>query len=184
MIICCLDTLYLAHNLLIDEAMKDLKEKSHFPQIRLWDELVSREERGNKRSGVSHSLHFPLTRPGEGGKTAVFPKARRNQSGPSPNAVSHYETMAFPHFLENLTKAICQQAPEGDPLPKTRKTVTTFLKNNPQLEGDRYLAAMMLLCLIKYINRDPELAKATFAERLEYAGEMAAKFTAFDRLTQ
>jgi hypothetical protein len=88
--------------------------------------------------------------------------------------------MAAPHCQEDLTEAICQQAPETDPLAKTRETVATFLKDNPQLEGDRYLAAMMLLCLRKYINLDPEFAKTPFAERLKHAGEMASKFSGFD----
>ena len=86
-------------------------------------------------------------------------------------------------FLENWTKAICQQAAKGDPLPETIKVVRNFLRNNPNLESDQSLADMVLLCLRNYINADPDFAQRPFPEKLESAAEMAGKFIVFTSIT-
>lgn len=86
-------------------------------------------------------------------------------------------------FLENWTKGICQQAPKGDPLPETIKVVRNFLRNNPNLERDRRLADLVLLCLRNYINADPDFAQRSFPEKLEFAADMAGKFIVFTSIT-
>jgi hypothetical protein len=159
--------------------MKGLKEKYHLPKIRFWDERIVREDE-RKRQFRSEPYLFPPTRePGHANMTTVSQSAREHEAFSPPKAASPRSDEASRKFLDNWTKGICQQAPKDDPWPETMKVVRNFLRNNPNLERDRRLADLVLLCLRNYINPDPDFAQRPFPERLAHAAQMAEKFIVF-----
>jgi hypothetical protein len=163
--------------------MKDLKEKCNLPKIRFWDERIVREDKREAQFGSEH-YQLPLMRgPGHANMTTVSQSLREHEAFSPPNAKSPRSDEASMKFLENWTKGICQQAPKGDPLPETMEEVRNFLRNNPNLESDRRLADLVLLCLKNYINADPDFAQSLFPEKLEHAAEMARKFMVFTSIT-
>lgn len=144
--------------------MKKLTEKCNLPKIRFWDERIVRED---KRKGqfCSEPYHLPPMRgPGHANLTTVCQSARENKAFSPPKAKSPRSDEASMKFMENRTKGICQQAPKGDPLPEAIKLVRNFLRNNPNLENDRRLAALVLTCLRNYINADPDFSPRPFTD--------------------
>jgi hypothetical protein len=163
--------------------MKELKEKRDLQKIRFWDERIVREDKPKRQACSENYLLSPMRWPGQANMTTVSQSARENEAFSPPNSKSPGRDMASMKFLENWTKEICQQAPKGDPLPETLTVVSNFLRNNPNLESDRSLADLVLLCLRNYINADPYFAQKPFPEKLEHAAELAGKFIVFTRIT-
>jgi hypothetical protein len=173
----------MAQNLLCFKAMKELKEKCDLQKIRFWDERIVRESRPERQSWSEPYPLSPTKWPGQANLATVSQSSRENEAFSPPNPKSPESDGTAMKFLENWTKGICQEAPKGDSLPETMEVVRNFLRHNPNLESDRCLADMVLLCLKNYINADPDFAQRPFPEKLEHAAEMAGKFIVFTKIT-
>jgi hypothetical protein len=157
--------------------MKELGEIHGLQTIIFWDETVLK---GALPSGGLGS-GYPLIPPKK--RRATFPKttAETDSPGLKSNLPPSDPESPIPdgppvNFLDNWTKAICQQAPKADPLPEVQTVLADFLRKNPHLESDQRLANMVLFCLKNYINMDPDFAQKSFAEKLEDANALAGKF--------
>lgn len=156
-----------------------MNEKYHLPKIRFWDERIVREDERKRPFRSEPYLLPPMRKPAHANLTTVSQGAPEPEAFSPPKAESPRSDEVSRKFLDNWTKGICQQAPKDDPWPETMQVVRNFLRKNPNLESDRRLADLVLLCLRNYINADPDFAQKPFPEKLENAAEMAGKFIVF-----